>query len=170
MKQYPKISHRLLVAAALWLGLIVLTVGLPTPTNAQATPTEARNKELIRQAFDRWATGSGNFFDLLTNDVQWTITGSSRFSKTYTSKQQFIEETVTPLSVRLAKPIVPTVSAIYADGDVVIAIWDGATTAKDGKPYRNSYSWAMTLKNGRITHVTAFLDLIMYEDVFNRIP
>lgn len=163
-----KTRRRRLIVAGLWVGIMALVIG--PPANAQVTATEARNKELIRRAFDQWTTGRGNFFDLLTDDVQWTITGSSPFSKTYTSKRQFIDETVTPLSVRLAKPIVPSVRNLYADGDVVVAIWDGATTAKDGKPYRNSYSWVMTLKNGRITNVIAFLDLMAYTDVFNRIP
>ncbi|WP_461051585.1 nuclear transport factor 2 family protein [Spirosoma arcticum] len=150
--------------------IVLLTVGFSKVADAQTTGKASQNKRIIKQAFDQWASGSGNFFDLLTDDVQWTITGSSRFSKTYTSKKQFIDQTVTPLTVRLAKPIKPTLQSLYADGDVVVAIWDGATTAKDGKPYRNTYSWAMTLKNGRINRVTAFLDLIMYEDVFKRIP
>lgn len=155
----------------LWLGTVVFTLSLTIQTMGQPTPPVAvSNKAIIRQAFDRWTKGTGNFFDLLTDDVRWTITGSSVYSKTYTNKKQFIDEAVTPLSVRLAKPIVPTVRNLYADGDVVVAIWDGATTAKDGRPYRNTYSWAMTLKDGRITQVVAFLDLIPYIDVFKRIP
>lgn len=102
--------------------------------------------------------------------MQWTITGSSAYSKTYAGKQQFLDQSATPLTVRLATPIVPTVRHLYADGDVVIAIWDGTATANDGQPYRNTYSWVMTLKNGRITHVTAFLDLISYLDVLKRVP
>ncbi len=130
---------------------------------------EAQNKRLIQQAFEQWASGNGNFFDLLTDDVQWTITGSSPLSKTYVGKQQFINETVTPLTSRLATPIVPKIREVYADGDDVIALWDGTATAKDDQPYRNTYCWIMTLKNGRITHVVAFLDLIEYTDVLNRI-
>lgn len=150
--------------------IVLLIIGFSKAADAQTTDTASQNKRIIKQAFDRWASGSGNFFDLLTDDVRWTITGSSRFSKTYTGKKQFIDQTVTPLTARLASPIKPTLRNLYADRDVVVAIWDGQTTAKDGKPYRNTYSWAMTLKDGRIHTVTAFLDLIMYEDVFNRIP
>lgn len=168
----------------LWFGVALLIIGLPTLAIAQKVAVneatlvseqkvavnEAQNKKLIQQAFEQWASGNGNFFDLLTDDVQWTITGSSPFSKTYTGKQQFINETVTPLTSRLAKPIVPKIRGVYADGDVVIALWDGTATAKDGKPYRNTYCWTMTLKNGRITHVVAFLDLMEYMDVLKRIP
>ena len=167
----------------LWFGVALLLIGLPTVVSAQKVAGnevtlvsaqkvvgEAQNKELIRQAFEQWASGNGNFFDLLTDDVQWTITGSSPLSKTYTGKQQFLNETATPLTSRLATPIVPKIRGLYADGDVVVALWDGTATAKDGKPYRNTYSWTMTLKNGRITHVVAFLDLMAYMDVLKRIP
>ena len=152
-------------------GALFLTIIVVSFVNTQPnTKTEVKNKHLIRQAFDRWADGQANFFDLLTDDVQWTIPGSSAYSKTYTSKQQFIDEAVSPLSSRLITPIVPVVRNLYADGDVVVAIWDGAATAKDNQPYRNTYSWAMTIRNGRITEVIAFLDLIPYVAVIERIP
>jgi uncharacterized protein len=133
------------------------------------TGRDAQNKRLIQQAFEQWSSGKGNFFDLLTDDVQWTIMGSSPLSKTYIGKQQFINETVTPLTSRLATLIVPKIRKVYADGDDVIALWDGTATAKDNRPYRNTYCWIMTLKNGRITHVVAFLDLVEYADVLNRV-
>ena len=155
-------------------GILLLIITVFPCVKAQSTTMndviETRNKKLIQQAFDQWARGSGNFFDLLTDDVRWTITGSSPYAKTYVGKQQFIDQSVTPLSVRLAKPIVPTVRNLYADGNVVVAIWDGATTAKDGKPYRTTYSWVMTLSDGRITQVIAFLDLAAYMDVLKRVP
>ncbi len=160
--------RRLLTAASL---VSIACLGLLTPANAQAPASrEARNKQLIQRAFDQWVAGTGNVFDLLAEDVQWTITGSSAYSKTYVGKQQLIDQAVTPLTIRLTTPIVPKVHHLYADGDVVVAIWEGTATAKDGQPYHNTYNWVMTLKNGRITHVTAFLDLIPYLDVLRRIP
>ena len=167
----------------LCFSVALLIIALPPMAIAQkvesnkATPAitqevankEAQNKRLIEQAFKQWASGNGNFFDLLTEDVQWIITGSSPLSKTYIGKQQLMNETVTPLTNRLATPIVPKIREVYADGDDVIAVWDGTATAKDEQPYRNTYCWIMTLKNGRITHVVAFLDLIEYTDVLNRI-
>jgi uncharacterized protein len=167
----------------LCFSIALLMIVLPAITTAQKVESkeatlsiaqevvdnEAQNRRLIQQAFEQWGSGNGNFFDLLTDDVQWTITGSSPLSKTYIGKQQFINETVTPLTSRLATPIVPKIREVYADGDDVIALWDGTATAKDNRPYRNTYCWIMTLKNSRITHVVAFLDLIEYTDVLNRI-
>jgi len=107
---------------------------------------------------------------LLSDGIEWTITGTSPISKTYTSRKQFLDEVVAPLSARLSKQITPQVRALYADGDTVIALWDGTAVAKDGKPYNNTYSWYMTLKNDRIVKAIAFFDTLELADIWERIP
>lgn len=89
---------------------------------AQKESDEGKNKEIIHEGFAKWANGTGNFFDLLTDDVEWTIMGSSPVSKTYVSRKQFLEEVIEPLNARLSVKIVPRVRGIYADGDMVIAL------------------------------------------------
>jgi len=126
------------------------------------------NKKIIQAGFDRWAKGEGSFFDLLTADMQWTINGSTPLSKTYTSKQQFLDEVIDPLNQRLSKKIVPSVRNLYAD--VVIALIDGKSTASDGQPYNMSYAWFMKMKDGRIVQVDAFLDGIKFAEVMKSIP
>ena len=127
------------------------------------------NKEIIKEGFAKWASGTGNFFDLLADDMHWTITGSTSLSKTYTSKKQFLDEVIDPLNERLLKRIVPHVNAVYADGDVVVAIWDGVATAIDGKPYNAIYCWNMKMTGGKIINVVAFLDGIEFQDIMNRL-
>lgn len=131
---------------------------------------EEKNKEIVREGFARWANGTGSFFDLLTDDAEWTITGRSPISKTYTSRRQFLDEAITPINERLSVKIVPEVRGIYADGDMVIAMWDGTATTKDGKPYKNTYSWYMTMKEGRIVKVVAFFDTIEFTELWERVP
>ncbi|MCS3867228.1 ketosteroid isomerase-like protein [Chryseobacterium ginsenosidimutans] len=65
--------------------------------------------------------------------------------------------------------IKPTVRNIFADQDMVIALWDGEAVALDGKPYLSTYSWYMKMKDGKITNVVAFLDGIEFSDVMKRI-
>jgi ketosteroid isomerase-like protein len=130
---------------------------------------QEQNKKLIQEGFDRWASNQGSFFDLLSDDVEWTITGTCTISKTYTSRKQFLDEAIAPLSARLSKQITPKVRALYADGDTVIALWDGTAVAKDGKPYNNTYSWYMTMKNDRIVKAIAFFDTLELEDIWKRI-
>jgi uncharacterized protein len=131
---------------------------------------QQQNKKLIQEGFDRWASNQGSFFDLLSDDIEWTITGTSPISKTYTSRKQFLDEAIAPLSARLSKQITPKVRALYADGDTVIALWDGTAIAKDGKPYNNTYSWYMTIKNDRIVKAIAFFDTLELADIWERIP
>jgi ketosteroid isomerase-like protein len=77
---------------------------------------QQQNKKLIHEGFDRWASNQGSFFDLLSDDFEWTITGTSPISKTYTSRKQFLDEVIAPLSACLSKQITPKVRALYADG------------------------------------------------------
>jgi ketosteroid isomerase-like protein len=95
---------------------------------------------------------------------------SAKMTDYYTSRKQFLDEAITPLSARLSKQITPKVRALYADGDTVIALWDGTAVAKDGKPYNNTYSWYMTMKNGRIVKAVAFFDTLELADIWQRIP
>jgi len=146
---------------------------LAAEAHAQSTEDNAgmeeKNKAIVSEGFANWANGTGSFFDLLADDAEWTITGSSPVSKTYTSRQQFLDEAIIPINERLSARIIPTVRGIYADGDVVIALWDGVATARDGKPYENTYSWYMTMKDGRIVKVVAFFDTIDFTEFWNRV-
>ena len=108
------------------------------------------NKKMVQKAFDKWANSTGDFFDLLSENVVWTITGSSPISKTYTGRKQFMDEVIVPLNDRLAKRIVPKLRGLYADGDMVIALWDGKAMARDGIAYNNTYSWFMRMKEEKL--------------------
>jgi hypothetical protein len=154
-------------AAIFFTMILIILSETSKQTSAQINGME--NKELIRQGYENWANGTGSFFNLLADDVQWTIAGSTPLSKTYTSKKQFMEEVIIPLNKRLSKKIVPNVLGLYADGDMVTAIWKGSATATDGKPYNTMYCWNMQVKNRKIIKVIAFLDDIEFADIMDRI-
>jgi len=63
------------------------------------------NKGLVRASFERWKNGTGGPFELLAPDAQWIIVGSSPLSKTYQSKQEFLDEVIGPFNARMAKPL-----------------------------------------------------------------
>ena len=181
MKKYTTAPHRKLLISfgLIGFGLMIATAAPVASATAEPKQAEIRkivqsnqsqNKEIVREGFAKWANNTGSFFDLLADDVEWTITGRSPISKTYTSRKQFLEEAIVPINERLSARIVPSVRGIYAEGDTVIALWDGTATAKDGKPYTNTYSWYMTMKNGRIVKVVAFFDTIELTDLWKRIP
>jgi uncharacterized protein len=131
--------------------------------------TEARNKETIRASFEAWREGTGSVFDLLAEDAKWTVLGNSPISRTYNGRQEFLEAVIHPFNARFSSRLIPTVRGIYADGDMVIALFDGEGTARDGKPYRNTYSWYMRMREGRIVEVAGLFDTIEYTDFWTRI-
>ena len=95
--------------------------------------------------------------------------GSSPLSKTYPSKQKFMDEVITPFNARVKGPLVPTVKGLYADGDTVVIFSDGEPTALDGKPYRNTYTRYFTVKGGRGTKATAFFDTRIFDEFWARV-
>ncbi|MGD8221449.1 nuclear transport factor 2 family protein [Pseudomonas thivervalensis] len=151
-------------AQALVLSLVFLTTNVWASQNTQIT-----NTDRVHQAFENWQQGKGSVFDLLAPDATWTVAGSSPVSGVYNSKTAFLEQAVRPISSRLATPIVPTVQSIVAQGDVVVVLWNGEATALDRKPYRNTYLWHMTFKNGQIIQVTAFLDTSVLDELIQRV-
>ncbi|MHC0067514.1 nuclear transport factor 2 family protein [Nostoc sp. UIC 10890] len=140
------------------------------PADAQATQMiEQRNKATVQQSFDQWRNGTGSAFDLLAPDVTWTITGTGATAGTYRSRQALLDQVVSPTSARLSTPIIPTVRGIWADGDMVIVLWDGEATARDGRSYRNTYTWYFRMKDDQVIEAIAFLDMSKFTELWTRV-
>jgi ketosteroid isomerase-like protein len=124
------------------------------------------NKKLIQDAFAAWVRGDGNaFFNLLADDVRWTVIGSTPISRTFLSREAFLEGAVKPLTSKLTGPIVPTVRDIIAEGDKVVLQWEGRSSGKNGLPYHQVYCWVMRLADGKVREGIAYLDT----DLINQI-
>ena len=147
--------------------LLVLTT-MKTAAVAQAD-VEEKNRRTVQTAFDNWRRASGSAFDLLASDVKWTNAGRSAVSGTYYSRRDLLDQVVVPFNSRLSTPLVPTVRGLYADGDMVIVLWDGAAMARDGRSYENTYSWFLKMRDGKIVSATAFDDPIAFDDLWKRI-
>ncbi|MCQ3000701.1 nuclear transport factor 2 family protein [Pseudomonas syringae] len=162
MRTWLKTVFRLQAAAL----LSVFLTGTVWATDNAAQPS---NAELVRQSFVNWQQGKGTTFDLLAPDAEWTVAGASPVSGLYKGKQDFLERAVKPISARLASPVKPVVLSIVAEGDVVVVLWNGEATALDQQPYRNSYLWHLTFKDGQITQAKAFLDTYVLNDLIERV-
>lgn len=136
---------------------------------AQASAPRPDNKTLVQASFERWKNGTGSPFELLAPEAEWTIVGSSPLSKTYHSKQEFLDSVITPFNARMATPLVPTVRGIYADGDMVIIFFDAAATAKDGIPYHNTYTWYFQIKDAKVIKAIAFFDTRHFDEFWQRV-
>ena len=131
--------------------------------------TEEANKELIRTAMHAWSTGAGGPFALLAEDATWTIDGNSPVSRTFGSRREFLDVVIDPFNARMAVPLRPRVRALYAEDDWVIALFDASAIAVDGKPYDNTYTWYMRLRNGAIVEAIAFFDTIEFTELWTRV-
>jgi len=154
----------------LWVvvGVCVVLTAMEATALAQAD-VEEKNRQTIQVAFDNWRRSNRSIYDLLASDAKWTIVGLSTASGTYHSRRDFLDQVIIPFNARLSTPLVPTVRAIYADGDMVIVLWDGAAIAKDGKSYENTYSWYLKMRDGKIINATAFFDSIAFNDLWKRV-
>jgi uncharacterized protein len=128
-----------------------------------------KNREIIARAFEAWRDGTGSPYDLLADDVEWTITGHSIAAKTYRSRESFLAEVIRPFNSRMHTHLVPAVRTLYADGATVIALFDASGTARDGITYSNTYAWFLEMKGGKIVRAQAFFDSITFDTFWKRV-
>src|SRR5262245_16913303 len=105
------------IVFAMFVGLSLAT--MPKIGIAMAAD-EVSNKATVEKAFNAWANGTGSPYDLLDADVTWTITGNSKTSKTYPSRDAFMNEVIKPFNARMSVGLKPNIRNIYADGNTVI--------------------------------------------------
>ena len=83
-------------------------------------PDAQANKQIAQDAFAAWARGdSSAFFRLLADDVRWTVIGTTEISGSFTSRREFIDRAASKITAVLAKPLVPKLVSLLADGDLV---------------------------------------------------
>ena len=127
------------------------------------------NRQRVQDAVTLWLGGDGGaIFKLLDDAVQWTVTGTTPISRTYTSRKDFVDNALKPLSQLLDGAIDASVVNILADGDHVVLQWDGNAKMKSGKPYMNRYCWVMRFNDaGRVDEGLAYLDTELLSSLFD---
>lgn len=150
-------------------GVVVAMTALLAASITPNAHAETANEETVRRAFAAWANGTGGPYDLLADDVSWTITGNSLASRTYPSREAFMSEVIRPFNARMSVGLKPEIRQVYTAGDTVIVFFDARGTARDGKPYVNTYAWFLDLKDGRIVRASAFFDSIAFNDLWTRL-
>jgi ketosteroid isomerase-like protein len=139
--------------------------------NVQDTgAAEARNRTLVERAFSAWKNGSGSPYDLLADDVSWTIVGRSDASRTYPSREAFMSEVIRPFNARMREGLRPTIRNLYVEGDSVVIFFDAAGVATDGETYANTYAWFWEMRDGRVVRAHAFFDSIAFNELWRRVP
>lgn len=159
-------------ALATLLGALAGAMLMAAAPDAAAQPNAGqaeRNRALVAQSFDAWRDGTGSPYDLLSDDASWTIARNSLAARTYASKKEFIEQVIRPFNARMSGRLIPTVRQLYADGDTIVAFFDATGTARDGRPYTNTYAWILEMERGQIVRAHAFFDSIAFDDLWRRV-
>ncbi|MGH8987120.1 MAG: nuclear transport factor 2 family protein [Acidimicrobiales bacterium] len=135
----------------------------------------ATSAEIVQKAFDDWTNGTEfrSVASIFAPEMTWEIVGHSAASASYETAQEFQDKVLTPFARRFdpEKPFRPVrIRGFYADGDTIIAIWDGEGTTVIGTTYRNTYAWIMTLRDGLIVNGTAFYDSISFNELWKIDP
>jgi ketosteroid isomerase-like protein len=145
----------------------------PVPSLQAKNDMPLSNKAAVKAMLEAWMAGDSSAFpSLLSDDIEWTVPGSSLVAGTTRGLEE-LAAIATPFGARFShssdrfRP--RRINGVYANGDVVIAHFDAAGTANDGKPYSNSYVWLLTMSNGKIVRATAFFDSIAFDDFWRRV-
>lgn len=156
-------------------GVFATAIGCIAATQVSANSgnpdVEALNKQVVTEAFDKWAAGSATVFqDVLHEDVVWTVRGSGPSAGEYRGLEDLLARAARPLAERLEVPLRPTSTKVWADGDHVIVFWDGEGRLQGGEPYRNTYAWIFQMRDGKAETADAFLDLAAFDSALGRDP
>ena len=159
----------LLIAVATACVCMTTARAQPGPA-AGHTTEEARNIAVTKAAFAAWRDGTGSPYDLLAEDMSWTIVGRSEASRTYPSRVAFIDQVIRPFNARMREPLKPTIRSLHADGSSVVIFFDASGIARDGIPYTNTYAWIWQMEDGKVVNAHAFFDSIAFNDLWRRVP
>jgi ketosteroid isomerase-like protein len=125
-----------------------------------------QNKAVLAAVFAETAKGNGRpFIDALAEDVQWTIIGTTPWSKTYVGKGSVINELLRPLGEQLGGASVITASKFIAEGDFVVVQATGHNATVRGERYENTYCWIIRMHEGKMRELTEYADTQLIESV-----
>lgn len=117
------------------------------------------NKQLLHHIFEELSQGNSEpFVANMADDFRWTVTGTTKWSRTYDGKQSVLKDLFGPLRARINGRIRTTAVRMIAEGDYVVVEARGSNTTKSGAPYNNNYCFVFRLSNKQLKEVTEYFD------------
>jgi hypothetical protein len=104
-------------------------------------------------AFDR-----ALYLDSLTDDVRYTIIGSTSLSVVARGREQILRRIIAPFMERLDGAIEIAPETIFGEDDLVAMQARGRARTKRGQRYDNTYCFVFRFRDGRIAEITEYLD------------
>jgi uncharacterized protein len=116
-------------------------------------------KQRLEYIFGETSRGNGQpFLDALSADAEWTIIGSTGWSKTYRGKAEILRELIAPLRRVLAPPRKSHALHMIAEGNMVAVQGHGENITRDGRKYHNTYCWVFAFQDGSVRAITEYAD------------
>ncbi|MEO8383534.1 MAG: nuclear transport factor 2 family protein [Acidobacteriota bacterium] len=129
----------------------------------------AENKRLFQRVFAELAVGDSRpFAAILSDDIRWTVIGTTHHSGTYEGKQNVLHELMARVMSHIVDHIAVTPHRFIADDEYVVVEFSGKSTTRDGKPYDNTYCWVHRVVDGMVVEVTEYLDTELVTSVFGK--
>ena len=129
---------------------------------------EART-ETIKQVYKGLEAGDPNpLFEMLDDDMQWTIIGSSKYSGTFKGVQDLVDRLISPLHEQLDGHIHITPENFIADGDFVVVQGRGEAKTATGSTYNNVYCFVFEWRGEKVVKVTEYADTELITTAFGR--
>jgi uncharacterized protein len=119
----------------------------------------SENKQLMQRIFSELAKGNGKpFIESMADDFCWTVTGTTKWSRTYRGKQSVLDDLMKPLFSQFADQYTSAAHRFIAEDDYVVVECRGRVTTRAGKPYNNAYCMVCRLEDGKLQELTEYLD------------
>jgi len=107
------------------------------------------------------AVGAGDidkYLDGLSDDIRWTIIGTTSFSGLYSGKQEVVDRLFGRLSGLLDGGLEVIRDRMIAEGDIVAVQARGRSKTKRGEDYNNTYCIVYRFEGGKVAEITEYLD------------
>lgn len=122
----------------------------------------AENKLLLQQIFSEMAKGNSRpLVESMADDFSWTVSGTTKWSRTYAGKQAVLSELFATLRSHMADRIKTIAHRFIAEDDMVVVEARGNNTTKSGKPYNNHYCFVFRVADGKLKEVIEYTDTLL---------
>jgi uncharacterized protein len=126
----------------------------------------AENKAILQHVFAETARGNGRpFYDMLADDVRWTIIGSTDWSRTYEGKLAVVADLLAPLAAQFKGPNIVSAQRFIAEGEIVVVEGRNHSVTKAGPAYPSRYCWVFVMREGKAVEISEYTDTQLIAEV-----
>ena len=121
--------------------------------------TANENKQIVQNIFAELAQGNPKpLFDAMAEDFRWTVSGNTKWSRTYDGKQVVLDKLLGPLRAKIIDRVRTNAQRFIAEGDHVVVEARGNNTTNSGLPYNNAYCFVIRMSGGKLREITEYMD------------